>query len=664
MAFTDQLVLDAILQSHQISPGVSLAQTRAQAFTKYGIPYEQFDRVAQDPRIQAVFPRVKSLAEVMAPWMRMSTTDAGESYYFDGGTDPQYAITAARDAGFTFEEIAEFIGYTSGMIDDWYLLDGQGSFEGKRFWVADQEKIKQQLKDIQKLTNTNFDGSRDAEWHYTDLAVRMAIFDIKDVRELGVREVSGRPQYFNRRTNVIISGIGENDKGAFASTRSGEGYSWYLVQFTNTGIPIFSVKKFKNSSVFPMLIGIALAFIGVPAFLGAAVLGTATATAYPLLAQAIGNLAVQTVLSGGDFENAIKGSIAGIVAGYAGGAVGAYTDIQALGTVTGAATKAAILGKDVDKAVLTALAGVKITNEGGTMDEEYIPGYFDDWNPDLGQTGADWWSDGFPDWGAWDTSGEWAGLTFGDLGMAADPGIDVSPEYLADWGITSNVLLPDAAGNLFNVGGEYVELEPSTWASYLYFDEVGNVRDPGNNIIMTAEEGAMAVGGGSGNDDTDNNNFLTALYGKVSGLQNTLLPTQGNSGMRPASAPNGAATTKVPAVTDFWSFAAAAFQATMNYKQAKLQVQRYGSVYPTYPTGTGSVYPQVTGMPITRADGSTVVNNGNGTITTTYPTGQKVTTPTTPTIGASGQLIPGVSNTVLLAGAAVAVGALFLLKNR
>jgi hypothetical protein len=63
-----------------------------------------------------------------------------------------------------------------------------------------------------------------------------------------------------------------------------------------------------------------------------------------------------------------------------------------------------------------------------------------------------------------------------------------------------------------------------------------------------------------------------------------------------------------------------------------------------------------------RADGSSVVNNGNGTQTVRYPDGRVTTT--SATYSTSSGLIPGINNQTLLIGGAILVGALLLTQRK
>ncbi|NDG02991.1 MAG: hypothetical protein EB119_07325, partial [Synechococcaceae bacterium WBB_34_004] len=115
------------------------------------------------------------------------------------------------------------------------------------------------------------------------------------------------------------------------------------------------------------------------------------------------------------------------------------------------------------------------------------------------------------------------------------------------------------------------------------------------------------------------------------------------------------------------------FKSITSYSLAKEQLQKTGRYTPPYGTNpAGTAYSQVPGVPIPRADGSIVTNNGNGTQTVVYPNGQVKTVPVSVNpaqisggqfTGATGALIPGVSNqTLLIAG--VGLVAVALLARR
>jgi hypothetical protein len=97
------------------------------------------------------------------------------------------------------------------------------------------------------------------------------------------------------------------------------------------------------------------------------------------------------------------------------------------------------------------------------------------------------------------------------------------------------------------------------------------------------------------------------------------------------------------------------FKTITSYSLAKDQLEKTGRYTPPYQTNpNGTAYSQVPGVPVRRADGSTVTNNGNGTQTIIDASGQvrTVSSSVSPNSFSGGQLIAGVSNqTLLIAGA-------------
>ena len=81
----------------------------------------------------------------------------------------------------------------------------------------------------------------------------------------------------------------------------------------------------------------------------------------------------------------------------------------------------------------------------------------------------------------------------------------------------------------------------------------------------------------------------------------------------------------------------------------------------------GTARPPV-GVPVRRPDGSTVVNNGNGTQTVRYADGRVQTMPATYTSGGLGanygaSLIPGVPNTALFIGGGLLLAAVLFARR-
>lgn len=157
--------------------------------------------------------------------------------------------------------------------------------------------------------------------------------------------------------------------GQVAWSPYGHGHVDYYVRQSGNGFAIVPVWQSSSDAGFIRegLIGAAtfmiqfalpLGGVNVAQVLGSKILGAALAAAYPALTAIVGNVALGTVFSGGNVAQAVKLAAAGYVGGVVGGSIGSATKLDYLGKVTAAATTAAISGGNVDRAIITALAGV------------------------------------------------------------------------------------------------------------------------------------------------------------------------------------------------------------------------------------------------------------------------------------------------------------------
>lgn len=207
--------------------------------------------------------------------------------------------------------------------------------------------------------------------------------------------------FYNKKTGALVTGIGGADSidpntlsvngnapiidvNLFASTQNSDYFANYLVQFDAKGNPYFLVKlihKTKSHGFFgdlfamiapiaPIIgLGLNLLVPGVGSLIGEAVLGESGAF-YPLLAESIGNIAVNTALNGGDIERAVQSAITGSISSGVGLSVSDTVDSVIAGRAASAATSAAVSGSDIKKAVFLSLAnsGVSsVTKELSTM---------------------------------------------------------------------------------------------------------------------------------------------------------------------------------------------------------------------------------------------------------------------------------------------------------
>ena len=253
-------------------------------------------------------------------------------------------------------------------------------------------------------------------------------------------------------------------------------------------------------------------------------------------------------------------------------------------------------------------------------------------------------------------------ITLDDLGLDLNLDEVLSnlevPEALT---VPLDAVLPDDAGNLFTVDGHYIELQPEQYLASLYPDEAGNIRTPDNQILMPADEVLkyLEFEGGTVQLAAD-------LQARIEPLQGTISLPAAAPALRPGAIPPPAGQTKTPAFD--WAKQADALLKTAVSIGASIKAIATGNYRPGYPTSPyGTARPPV-GIPVRQADGSTVVNNGNGTQTIRFPDGRVQTMPTTYTSTGlagnyGGSLVPGISNQTLLIGGAVLVAAVLLARR-
>jgi hypothetical protein len=245
----------------------------------------------------------------------------------------------------------------------------------------------------------------------------------------------------------------------------------------------------------------------------------------------------------------------------------------------------------------------------------------------------------------------------GDLGITGE--IVVDDQALANAGVPLNAQLPDNTGTLFNVSGQFTSIPADVYASEIYAAVGPNggveILGPDNNVLLTEMDVA---------NTTSDADLQTKTMQALSARSNLTQPSGPAPGGRPADTTAPADRTTVGSILDISKVAESLTKSLATIVTVIKQVENgtygrapspYGSVSPY-----GTLRPQVPGVPVRNADGSVTVNNGNGTQTTTLPTGQKITSSTSmSTAGSFG----GVStNTLLIAGAGLA--ALLLLRRK
>lgn len=386
---------------------------------------------------------------------------------------------------------------------------------------------------------------------------------------------------------------------------------------------------------------------GLPAMIGQAVLGAEVAAAYPALSNAIGTVATRTVLTGGDVEKAVKSAATGFAGAEFGDFVGTAVDSDWIGAAAGAATEAALQGEDARKAVLTSLV-----TQGGTIVSDLFPGDPNDYDPG-----------GYvyipePEFEV--TPIELGELSLDDLGLSLDLDEILSnlefPDALT---LPADAIIPDDLGTLYSVDGHVVEMSQEAYIASLYPDEAGNIRSFDNRILMTGDESIKYL--------EQPAELAAELRRRIEPLQGeTSIPPLQVPNLRPANIPPPAAQTKTPLID--WAKTTDQLLKVAVSIGGSIKAIATGNFRPQYPVSPyGTARPPV-GVPVRQADGSTVVNNGNGTQTVRYADGRVVTMPSTyASAGAAGNygqtLIPGVPNTALLIGGGLVLAALLLSRR-
>lgn len=404
------------------------------------------------------------------------------------------------------------------------------------------------------------------------------------------------------------------------------------------GAPVFYTQPNVPSSWWRELVplvSVAGAFIGLPALIGQSVLGAATAAAYPAASQALGTLALQTALTGGNVEAAARSVASSFAGAQFGDVVGTGLDSAAIGKVTAVAATTALQGGDVDKAVLRSLVDIGAK----AMDETLVDYGTGDWDPSLMEY-----------------------VTLEDIGVDAST-VDTSAiladntDQLIETQIDPSSLFPDAYGNLFLASGEFVFMSPEAFVDSIYIDADGNIRAPDNVILIPSDVALNATA----------DQLSAEIARQMDAGAGQIQTTQPAPASRPAAIPPAASQTKWPTITDATKTLdaigrlAAQLRSTANAVQTGTYRPPAGSV-----STTGTPRNTPVGVPVTLPDGRVVVNNGNGTQTIRNPDGTAVTVPSSYSgaSGAGASLLPGVSNQALLIGGAVLLGAVLLARRR
>lgn len=490
------------------------------------------------------------------------------------------------------------------------------------------------------------------------------------------------------------------------ASKTGEGIQRFFVTFTDSGYPILQVSNeatgfFADFGDLLPIISLALAFTGAGSFIGSQLLGTLgveVATIETAVVNAVGNAAINTVLSGGDVVTAVTKSAGGLAGAYVGDFVGAGVDNITVGQAAGAGATAVINGTDITTAIVGSLANsaaVVLTAE-ATISQEFPISDVIETAASVNTTQIDTAAltqtekiimddtinfdttvFDVADTTNYDqtnyvydasTSIDENLVSFTDLNVEIDPfaldqNIELTAADIEASGLNLTGEFPDDAGNLFDEYGRFTELSYDNWISSLYVDENGDVLDASGAVVVDSntmdEIAALPADQVQAAFEDRVNEFADANGGQTTDSQEPSDPTY-----RPDSTPAPAPRTTFPMKPTDWAgiakiigaFGGAATSIIAAYKGVKA-----GSYRPGY-GGTPPYYPQKVNQPVRTSDGRVITNNGNGTITTTYPNGQTVTTRASYTGSQSGT-IAGIPTNLILIGGVALLGALVLSRR-
>ena len=190
-----------------------------------------------------------------------------------------------------------------------------------------------------------------------------------------INKVTGQPLYdpskYSQQHELATGEPKDDGSYIYSGTYAGAGNTAYHIKFTDEGLPIFYTSGHSSSDVD---VGGLLQFAGMAAMLvpgigtavGGAVLGGLGVTgASAAITGLVGNIIIQTALTGGNIENAIKNAGASYLGAEVAGAIGsAASDLVSspagmdlVKSVAAAGTRAAVLGQNVENAVASAVLG-------------------------------------------------------------------------------------------------------------------------------------------------------------------------------------------------------------------------------------------------------------------------------------------------------------------
>ncbi len=547
------------------------------------------------------------------------------------------------------EKQALGIKYSGGMSDDWYTHDMAQKLATRGITDLQDFAAHQNEMVLPIGTGVRALQFEDGSFKYTYLFAEDMEFPIDESKVKTIdsidQEGNSIKQYLTTEPITLDLGVdyffNKNNGKRFdqsagdiwESAYEGKGGVYYKVKFTNTGLPVFYTQHFETgwkAEIAPFLPFVAIvgAAVGLPLLVGDSILGAiGVGVENSAISATIGNVAVNTVLTGGDIGSALAKAAAGSAGGYIGDFAGTGVDSVEVGKIAGAAATAAIQGKDPkNAAALTALTlGI---NMGDQID-----------NTDFTDVAIE------------------GDITLDDIGVNLDA-IDLDAIIaenelsLESLNLSIDSELPDSAGNVFNGVGEVVELDLSNyWDGISVNAETADVVDPYNRVLIPGDQAVQMT-------EAEIQAELDRVY-KMD--QGQTVAAGKPYATRKADLPPPAAQVKVPGLLDQTTYADKLLKAAVSIG-ASVKAIANGTFRPAYtmsPYGTARV--QAVGVPITQPDGSVIVNNGNGTQTIRYPNG---TTRTVGTTYSSTGMFGGISSTTLLIGGGVLLAALLLSRRK
>ncbi len=526
------------------------------------------------------------------------------------------------------------------------------------------ESIRQQL-DLEKVAFKYAYGPEEIDaWLTEQLARYIAGQGTEDIRDITLfRAPVAVPAEFGRTAdNEPIMGVETIDAEFLFDARTGKTYprpkpAWGAEPITDPGVIWVGVKgdwriqvraRFTTDGVVyfvpeldrkseraffkgffqaaaPILpvVSVALAFLapGLGTAIGQAVLPASLAASAPILAPIVGNIALGTAFSGGNVEAAVIGALTGAAGGLVGGQVASATESAAAGRAAAAATSAALRGGDIKQAVAFSLA----QSGASSLQSSIAPT---------------------------STAPSTEGKPMSDLySLTSSSSQGFSFEQPAAFAADYSLAQGDGGFGL------QVEMPAADWASgdiYAFGGDPGFGLDVSGIDFGSFDPGAVdyslgVLGSGGAGLDFGDLMFPTAgdidpimfsgpegpEWGWTGKASDSAVVVDGSKNA-PAAAPASSGSDWVVGLTNL---ALAAIKVNAAYQSTKAPPRTQtisGTTTKTAnPNGTLTVRNTATGataltrpevgVPYVLADGSTIINNGNGTYTTVKADGSSVT---------------------------------------